>query len=134
MRPHLINGFKYDLRLYVLITSFEPLTIFLYRDGLVRFATQPYTTKCRKKRFVHLTNFSVNKKASNYKKATGKAYAAQGEEETEFDNQNENASKWSLKFLKKYYESNNIDFESVFDSINDLVIKTAISVEPLLAN
>ena len=37
--PHLLNGFKYDLRLYVFITSYEPLTIYLYHDGLVRFAT-----------------------------------------------------------------------------------------------
>lgn len=37
--PHLLNGFKYDLRLYVFITSYEPLTIYLYQEGLVRFAT-----------------------------------------------------------------------------------------------
>ena len=39
VNPHLINGFKYDLRVYVLVTSFNPLKIYIYNDGLVRFAT-----------------------------------------------------------------------------------------------
>lgn len=43
-KPHLIRGYKYDLRLYVLVTSFEPLKIYLFEEGLVRLATVPYST------------------------------------------------------------------------------------------
>lgn len=67
-KPHLIRGYKYDLRVYVLVTSFEPLKVYIFSEGLVRLATVPYTTSksSLKQRFVHLTNYSVNKKADSY--------------------------------------------------------------------
>lgn len=68
--PHLVNGLKYDLRVYVLVTSFKPLVVYMYTDGLVRFATEPYSNDPSQlgKKFIHLTNFSVNKKSSKFVK------------------------------------------------------------------
>lgn len=71
-KPHLLRGFKYDLRVYILITSFEPLMAYMYQDGLVRLATEPYSNNSEslRRRYIHLTNYSVNKNSSNYVKNT----------------------------------------------------------------
>eukprot|EP00906_Rhabdomonas_costata_P007398 RCo010599 len=66
--PFLIDGFKFDLRLYVLVTSFEPLRIYLFNEGLVRFATERYpgSDKALTNVYMHLTNYSINKQNSNF--------------------------------------------------------------------
>jgi len=69
-KPHLINECKYDLRIYVCVTCFDPLRIYIYDNGLVRLATEKYTTAKSKikKKYVHLTNYSIQKKAAGYNK------------------------------------------------------------------
>jgi hypothetical protein len=65
------------------VTSFDPLKVYMFKEGLVRFATQKYTNsnKSVDKQYIHLTNYSVNKKNDEYVKSTA--------------NQDD-ASKWNL--------------------------------------
>lgn len=99
MNPHLIDGYKYDLRIYVAVISYDPLKVYIFDEGLVRFATCKFTTKLKevKKRFIHLTNFSVNKHSKTYVKSQ----------------EDGKGSKWSLATLKEYYRSHGIDDQLV---------------------
>ena len=42
MNPLLLGGRKFDMRIYALCTSYNPLTIYLYRAGFARFAHDRY--------------------------------------------------------------------------------------------
>lgn len=66
-RPMLIHGLKFDIRLYALVLCAEPLDVFVFRQGLVRFATVPYrppTTGNLSTQRMHLTNYAVNRRAA----------------------------------------------------------------------
>ena len=41
-KPYLIDGYKFDLRVYVSVTSCAPLRVYMYGDGLVRLSTEAY--------------------------------------------------------------------------------------------
>ena len=124
-KPLLIDGFKFDLRFYVAITSINPLRLYIYKDGLVRFATQKYNLKrnanLRNQRYVHLTNYSLNKYNANFQNNTDAAQDDQG-------------SKWSISALRKRLKLMGHDDELLFKKIDDCIIKTVISCESQIHN
>ena len=68
-KPYLIDGLKFDLRVYVLITSVTPLRIFIYHEGLARFATSEYVPPVGSNLgnlYMHLTNYAINKDSENF--------------------------------------------------------------------
>jgi hypothetical protein len=78
-RPMLMDGLKFDLRLYLLVADVQDapeddapalMRLFLYSEGLARFAVEPYAPPAPdnlKEVHMHLTNYSLNRKAHAFK-------------------------------------------------------------------
>ena len=146
-KPHLINKKKYDLRIYVLVISFSPLRIYLYNNGLTRFATEDYKRSDFDNVFIHLTNYSINKNNLKYKpnqdltnlelqknNNTNKNLIGEENEENEEYEEDyefeENYSKWSLFELRHFFRKMGKEkiFEKIWKQVEDIVIKTILSV------
>jgi len=68
-KPLLLDGFKFDLRVYVVVFGINPVQAFLCDEGLARFCTAKYEAPTKsnyKKAFMHLTNYSINKMSDDY--------------------------------------------------------------------
>lgn len=59
-QPQLVHGYKFDIRQWVLVTEWNPLTIYIWRHPYLRFAGQKYDeSMADRSEFVHLTNNSI---------------------------------------------------------------------------
>ena len=115
--PLLINGHKFDLRIYVCVTCYEPLRIYVHQEGLARFASETYTQKINKQnKFMHLTNYSINKKNDKF-------IANENVEQYNY------GYKWSLGAFCKHLEQVGIDMNLLWSRIYDLIIKTLLCSE-----
>ncbi|EHH27595.1 Tubulin polyglutamylase TTLL13 [Macaca mulatta] len=116
-KPFLIDGFKFDMRIYVLITSCDPLRIFMYEEGLARFATTPYVEPSHNNLdnvCMHLTNYAINKHNENFVRD-----GALG-------------SKRKLSTLNIWLQEHSYNPGELWGDIEDIIIKTIISAHSVL--
>ncbi|KAF5293176.1 hypothetical protein FQR65_LT11021 [Abscondita terminalis] len=111
-RPLLIGGYKFDLRLYVCIPSYHPLTIYMYREGITRFGTDKFTLNDLRNPFRHLTNSSINKLGPGY-----------GEMKERIGS----GCKWTLRRLRRYFQQAGLEDWLLWQRISVLVILTVLS-------
>lgn len=118
-KPLLVDKLKFDIRLYVLIKSLEPLEIYIAKEGLTRFCTEPYQEPSQKNLshvFMHLTNYSLNVHSGNF---------------VHSDSQS-TGSKRTLSSVLYRLAAKGVDIKKVWSDIIALVIKTVIAVVPEL--
>lgn len=64
-RPMIIIGKKFDIRVWVLVTSIEPLIIFMFQKPYLRFTSEDYDPYKLHNKFTQLTNASISKENQN---------------------------------------------------------------------
>lgn len=122
--PYLIDGYKFDLRIYALLTSVDPLRIYIYQEGMARFCTEPYVppkSSNLEQVYSHLTNYSLNKKNDHFQQPENADEADCG-------------SKRSLTSVYKYITKNGGDVSAIQHEIESIIRKTIGSIQPLLSN
>ncbi|CAI2361812.1 unnamed protein product [Moneuplotes crassus] len=140
--PFLIDGYKFDLRIYVLVTRVEPLSIFVYKEGLARFCTEKYDMKSinkedEKSKFTHLTNFAINKQnVSEEAESISSPEDKKEEEPKDFGIKIKSKKEFKklMSEVLEHLEFEGVDKYEVWDEIKDIIRKTIMSIQDNLSH
>ncbi|KAG9335527.1 hypothetical protein JZ751_004554, partial [Albula glossodonta] len=114
--PYLISGRKFDLRVYVLVTSYQPLKAWLYRDGFARFSGTRFSLSSIDDQYAHLTNVAVQRTAPDY--------------------DHERGCKWQLLQLRRFLTARHgaSTVEALFAEMDNIFVRSLQSVQKVIIN
>jgi hypothetical protein len=124
--PLLLDGYKFDLRIYVLVTSFSPLEAFVYRRGFARLSSRPFSIDAStlEDRFVHLTNAAIQRHSGE---STLNCLRDATPEEA-------GGTKCSLEYLWRRLRERGVDTEAMWSSICDVIVKSLVCADDVVPN
>ena len=123
-KPYLIDGLKFDLRIYVLVYGVDPLRVFVFREGLARFATDEYVGPYKNNLdnlYMHLTNYAINKNADNFEA---------NEDSAEDDVGHKRSATSVLKYIEDNEKESGMTMAKMWGLIDDIAVKTMLSAQP----
>ena len=127
-KPLLLDGFKFDLRIYVLVTCIKPLRMYLFHDGLVRMCTEEYVKPTKQNismTCMHLTNYAVNKHNSNFQQPSAKS------SEDRQDEGSKRSVHWFMNSIRE--QQGDAKANWLWGRIGTLCVRTLLSILPILS-
>lgn len=128
--PLLLDGKKFDFRMYLLVTGVDVMHAFLAFEGMVRICTEDYELpKTSKKLFnnqeddlmAHLTNYTLNKFSDKYK----------------IDSDFQESDAGNKRLLSKVFHTlraMGVDISDLKDELKDMATKIILALQPFLVN
>ena len=112
--PHLLKGRKYHIRMYVIVTGFTPLKIYIYNEGQVMRAAHNYSYELSKieNNTASITNGHFNFKDPNYN------------HNATFNT--DQGTEWSINVLKNYINKNGGNWEKIWNEIKNISVKSIL--------
>ncbi|KAL7754016.1 putative tubulin polyglutamylase ttll9 [Sorochytrium milnesiophthora] len=117
-RPYLIGGKKFDIRLYALVTSWNPLRVYVHRHAFCRFSNSQFSMDAKdiSNLYIHATNVAVQKTSPHYDSSKG--------------------CKWLIRNLKMYLASKHGQepVRTLFNSMEEIMVRALLSVQKIMIN
>ncbi|KAK6114449.1 Tubulin-tyrosine ligase family protein [Brugia pahangi] len=119
--PYLLSdNLKFDFRVYAVIKSINPLSIYVAREGMARFCTEEYampTSSNFGNLYAHLTNYSLNKENNAYIHSLSLRDQIRG-------------SKRLLSTVFHQMEVKGVKKQQLWHDIKIIIVKTVIAMLP----
>ncbi|GIL69715.1 hypothetical protein Vretimale_10189 [Volvox reticuliferus] len=116
--PLLIGGKKFDMRIYVVVTSFKPLKVYMSRLGFGRFCNVKYSAEVGElcNEFMHLTNVAIQQHGEDYNEQHG--------------------NKWPLELMRLYLEgTRGVEAaDRLFADIEGVILKSLRACQNIIVN
>ncbi|CAM9199075.1 unnamed protein product [Scytosiphon promiscuus] len=126
-RPLLVQGYKFDIRQWVLVTSCNPLVVWGFDESYVRFSSRPFTMDAPSlsDRLVHLCNHSVQKEQAT----GGSDHVHTGGQSMPLGSQ---GNMWRADQLRRHlrqrFEGKDVFQDVVLPRIRSVVVQTLLAV------
>lgn len=117
--PKLVLRKKFDIRQWVLVTCWNPLTAWFYEKCYLRFGVEDFTVEDLSNNYIHLTNNSIQKNSEMFNSTEIEGSMWHSEEFAEYLREETGRNLWDEDVLPKIKNIVKHSLECVQDMIDD---------------